>query len=286
MATPTRNNASPTTRRRRSARVPAVTPGLPSARPDGDRDFVAGLARGLAVMLAFSQKRRHLTISQISHRTGIPRAAVRRSLMTLRTLDFVDEDDAHHYSLRPRVLMLGHAYLSASPIVLASQHVLDQLSDELRQSTALAVLDGDDAVYLARSSTSRIISPLMNIGGRIPAYCSSAGRVLLACLPEKARERYLAGVTLHAYTDATVTSIPKLRALLAETAQRGYAVASQQYESGIVTLAVPVRNSEGEAIAAISVINSLMPAGRAPLIETYLGPLQAAAAGLRALSAE
>ena len=119
---------------------------------DGDADFVASLARGLAVLLAFSQQSRRMTIAQVSHRTGLPRAAVRRSLHTLAQLGYVASDDARGFSLRPKVLALGNAYLASTPLALAAQPVLDRLSDRLQESCSLGILDGDEMVYLARST--------------------------------------------------------------------------------------------------------------------------------------
>ncbi len=149
-----------------------------------DPDFVTALARGLAVLLALSDKRRRMSIAQVSHRTGIPRAAARRSLHTLAKLGFVAVDDARRFYLRPRVLSFSHAYLSASPIAVLAQPILDRLGESLREACSLATLDGDEIVYLARSTSSRIMSPSLNVGRRLPAYCTSIGHVMLAHLPE------------------------------------------------------------------------------------------------------
>src|SRR5512140_2236743 len=164
-----------------------------------DPDFVTALARGLAVLLALSDKRRRMSIAQVSHRTGIPRAAARRSLHTLVKLGFAAVDDARRFYLRPRVLSFSHAYLSASPIAVLAQPILDHLGDSLREACSLATLDGDEIVYLARSTSSRIMSPNLNVGRRLPAYCTSVGHVLLAHLTPDEFEGYVRRAKLVPY---------------------------------------------------------------------------------------
>ncbi len=175
-----------------------------------DPDFVTALARGLGVLLALSDKKRRMSIAQVSHRTGIPRAAARRSLHTLEKLGFVAADDARRFYLRPRVLSFSHGYLSASPIAVLAQPILDRLGDSLREACSLAMLDGDEIVYIARSSSSRIMSPALNVGRRLPAYCTSIGHVMLAHLPQDELNDYLAHARFHPYTDYTPTSAEKL----------------------------------------------------------------------------
>src|SRR5512145_3003506 len=195
-----------------------------------DPDFVTALARGLAVLLELSDKKRRATIAQVSHRTGIPRAAVRRSLHTLVNLGFVAVDDARRFYLRPRVLSFSHAYLSASPLAVAAQPILDRLGENLREACSLAILDGDEIVYLARSASSRIMSPTLNVGRRLPAYCTSIGQVLLAQLPPAEFDDYLAHVRFRPYTEHTITSAERLRETLDAVRANGFAFASQQME--------------------------------------------------------
>ncbi|HEX9277486.1 MAG TPA: helix-turn-helix domain-containing protein, partial [Casimicrobiaceae bacterium] len=172
--------------------APAVTPALEIQGYAGDPNFMASLARGLAVIRAFTQQRRHLTIAQVSQRTAIPRAAVRRCLYTLSMLGYVGTEDGRTYALRPRILVLGHAYLSSTPLVYAVQPLLDQITSLLHESSSLAVLEGDEILYIARSSTTtRLMSIDLGIGSRLPAYCTSMGRVLLAGLSAIELDLYL-----------------------------------------------------------------------------------------------
>jgi IclR family pca regulon transcriptional regulator len=248
-----------------------------------DRDFVTALARGLSVMLTLSDKRRRMSIAQVSHLTGIPRAATRRSLHTLAKLGFVGADDARRYYLRPRVLSFSHAYLSSSPVAVLAQPILDRLGETLREACSLAMLDGDQIVYLARSTTSRIMSPALNVGRRLPAYCTSIGHALLAFLPADEIDAYFARVRLHPYTEHTPATPRRLRASLKAVREKGYAFASQFMEPRLCTLAVPVRDAGGNYVAGINVIVQGRLMTDVEMAERFLRPMQDAALELGAL---
>jgi IclR family pca regulon transcriptional regulator len=248
-----------------------------------DSDFVTALARGLAVLLALSDKKRRISIAEVSHRTGIPRATVRRSLHTLEKLGFVAADEARHFYLRPRVLSISHAYLSSSPLAVLAQPILDRLGESVREACSLAILDGDEIVYIARSSSSRIMSPSLNVGRRLPAYCTSIGQVLLAHLPAEELSNYLARVRLHRYTEYTLTRADRLRETIKAVQAAGFAFASQQMELRLCTLAVPVRDAGGQYVAGINVIlqGRLLPA--AEMTERFYQPLYEASMELGSL---
>lgn len=242
-----------------------------------DRDFITALARGLAVIMAFTNQQRQLSIAQISYRTGITRAAVRRYLHTLEVLGYVDCQDGRRYSLRPKIVSLGHAYLSGMSLAHWAQPVLDRFSQTMDEACSLAVLDGLDIVYVARSASSRILSPSLNVGGRLPAYCTSIGLVLLAHLQDGPLEDYLSKVRFTPYTSHTITSVPALKDALAQVRAQRYAVADQQIEIGLRSIAVPVRNSVGKVVAGI---NALLPVARlsvAQMEARLLPPLLSAA---------
>ena len=253
------------------------------ARFSDDPDFVTALARGLAVLLALSDKRKHMSIAQVSHRTGIPRAAARRSLHTLLKLGFAAADDARRFYLRPRVLSFSHAYLSTSPIAVLAQPILDRFGEAVREACSLAMLDGDEIVYLARSTSSRIMSPSLNVGRRLPAYCTSVGHVMLAHLAQDELNAYLARTRFHPYTEHTPVSADKLRAQLKAVQESGYAFASQLMESRLCTLAVPVRDAGGQYVAGINVILQGRLYSQKDMAERYLQPLQQAAMELGSL---
>ena len=248
-----------------------------------DPDFVTALARGLGVLLALSDKKRRMSIAQVSHRTGIPRAAARRSLHTLEKLGFVAADDARRFYLRPRVLAFSHGYLSASPIAVLAQPILDRLSDSLREACSLAIPDDQEIVYLARSSSSRIMSPALNVGRRLPAYCTSIGHVMLAHLPPAELDDYLARARFYPYTDYTPTSAEKLLPLLAAVRESGFAFASQLMEPRLCTLAVPIRDTGGHYVGGLNVILQGRLVDRNEMAERYYRPLHDAALELGSL---
>ena len=253
------------------------------ARFADDSDFVTALARGLAVLLALSDKRRRMSIAQVSHRTGIARATARRSLHTLEKLGFVAADEANHFYLRPRVLSISHAYLSSSPIAVLAQPILDRLGENLREACSLAILDGDEIVYLARSSSSRIMSPTLNVGRRLPAYCTSIGQVLLAHLPEAELQDYLRRARFVRYTEYTFTTAQRLREAIAAVRSQGFAFASQQMELRLCTLAVPVRDVAGHYVAGINVILQGRLLSAADMAAQFYRPLHEAAMELGSL---
>jgi IclR family transcriptional regulator, pca regulon regulatory protein len=246
-----------------------------------DPNYMTSLARGLEVMRGFSREKR-MSIAQLSQKTGIPRASVRRCLYTLAQLGYVGTDDGRSYVLRPKVLGLGHAYLSSTPLVIAAQPFLDRVSEAVNESCSLATLDGEDILYLARSVTSRIISVTLNVGSRLPAHCTSIGYVLLANLPDKDLDLFLEKAELKAYTERTITSPEKLREQLEQVRQANYAIADRLMEIAVRSIAVPVRNAGGAVVAGMNVI---VEAGRVSLRDMralYLPHLQSAAAELGA----
>lgn len=185
----------------------------------GDPNFMTSLARGLAVIHAFQERKRHLTIAQISHRTEIPRAAVRRCLYTLIKLGYATTD-GRTYSLLPKVLTLGHAYLSSTPLAVTAQPILDRLSNELHEACSMATLEGDEVLYVARSATpQRLISVDLSVGSRLPAYCTSMGRILLAALDDAALDDYLEHANLQVKTSRTLHTPEAIRASIAEIRQ-------------------------------------------------------------------
>src|SRR5579872_458081 len=142
----------------------------------GDPNFMTSLARGLAVIQAFSQCQRELTVSQITAKTGLSRAAVRRCLYTLNKLGFAASNDSRHFHLLPRVLALGHSYISSMPLAAMAQPILENVSHILHESCSIATLDRTDIVYIARANVTRIMSIDLVVGSRLPAFCTSMGR--------------------------------------------------------------------------------------------------------------
>jgi IclR family transcriptional regulator, pca regulon regulatory protein len=219
----------------------------------GDPNFMASLARGLTVIQAFSAEKRHLTISQLSVKSGLSRAAVRRCLYTLAKLGFAGSDDSSHFFLQPRILSLGHSYISSMPLAASAQPVLRHVSEILHESCSIATLDGLDIVYVARANVTRIMSIDLGVGSRLPAFCTSMGRVLLANLPPAELESFLERLQLTSFTERTIVSAEKLRQALRVVLRNGYSLVDQELELGLRSMAVPIRNPNGKVVAALNV---------------------------------
>jgi len=243
--------------------APRVTPASTLDAFAGDPNFMTSLARGLLVIQSFTPQTPHMTISQLSVKTGLSRAAVRRCLYTLTKLGFAGAEDGSRYALRPRMLTLSNTYAASSSLSTAAQPILERMSAAHRESFSVATLDGDDIVYIARTTVARIMAVDLHIGSRLPAYCTSMGRVLLAYLPVDQLEQYLARAVLVAHTARTVVSVDKLRLALRNVRRNGYALVDQEYEIGLRSLAVPVYSPSGRVVATVNL------SGHAPRMPVF-----------------
>jgi IclR family transcriptional regulator, pca regulon regulatory protein len=215
-------------------------------------EFVQSLDRGLAVIRAFGPDRDRLTLSEVARETGLTRAAARRFLLTLVSLGYV-RTDGKEFSLGPRVLELGYSYLSSMGLPeVATPHV-EALVAEVRESSSISVLDGEDVVDIVRVPAKRIMTVSVPVGTRFRAHASSKGRVLLAHLSAQELDVFLAEAGLEQLTDRTVTDPNQLRVLLEEVRTKGYALVDQEVEEGVRSVAVPLRDARGTVIAAINV---------------------------------
>jgi IclR family transcriptional regulator, pca regulon regulatory protein len=259
---------------------PASTKTTPASSLDvytGDPNFMTSLARGLIVIQAFTQQSPQMTISQLSVKTGLSRAAVRRCLYTLTKLGFAGAEDGSRYSLRPRMLTLSHTYTTSNTLSTAAQPILERMSAALRESFSVATLDGEDIVYIARTQVNRVMAVDLHIGSRLPAYCTSMGRVLLAYLPADQLEQYLAKVVLTPHTTRTVNSIEKLRLALRNVRRNGYALVDQEFEVGLRSLAVPVYSPTGRVVATVNLSGNAPRLSVLEMQSRYLAPLRNAA---------
>jgi IclR family transcriptional regulator, pca regulon regulatory protein len=219
--------------------------------PPRNSDFVQSLDRGLAVIKAFGPDRERLSLSEVARATGLTRAATRRFLLTLVKLGYV-RNDGREFSLRPRVLELGYAYLSGLGMPEVAAPHLEELVAQVRESSSISVLDSQHIVYVARVPTKRIMTVSISVGTRFPAYATSMGRVLLAGLSEDDLSRYLAEADLAPITGRTVTDPDRLREILRDVAKQGYAIVDQELEEGLRAVAAPIHGSGGAVTAAIN----------------------------------
>jgi IclR family pca regulon transcriptional regulator len=241
-----------------------------------DPNFMESLARGLSVIGAFEHARPSLTVSEVASLANISRAAARRCLHTLSVLGYARGQDGS-YRLTPKALTLGYAYLSASPVARVAQPVIEEVSTQLHESCSMTVLDGDEIVYVARAATRRIISVGLSVGSRLPVYCTSMGRVLLAFSNDAEIDSYLQRVKMVPHTVRTIVEPALLRRALQNVRSDGYAVVDQELELGLRSIAVPVQQADGRAVAAINVGAQAARVDLETMIRTYLPLLRTAA---------
>lgn len=252
---------------------PEINGAEADAGAGGDRRaFVQSLERGLAVIRAFDRTRPQLTLSDVARHTGLTRAAARRFLLTLVELGYV-RTDGRLFSLRPRVLELGYAYLSSMTLPDVAVPHMEALAAAVRESCSLSVLDGEDVVYVARVPNERIMTVAISVGTRFPAYATSMGRVLLAALPTAAREEYLRTAALLPLTPYTVTDPDRLRDVLAEAAETGHSLVDQELEEGLRSIAVPIRDRDGQVTAAMNISASARRSTPRAILADLLPPL-------------
>jgi IclR family pca regulon transcriptional regulator len=236
---------------------------------EGNPDFVLSLGRGLAVIEAFQDRPAGVTVGDVASRTGLSRASVRRLLISLEMLGYASHNGPV-YRLGSRALRLGFSFLSSNSLAALALPVLEEISAAIHESSSLSTLEGDEIVYLARSATRRVMSVGLSIGSRLPAYCTSMGRVMLASLSGEDLAAYLTRVELQRRTWKSITDKSMLTAELERIRQHGYALVDEELELGLRSLAVPVRTRSGRVVAAM---NTGVQAGRVTseeMIERFL----------------
>jgi IclR family transcriptional regulator, pca regulon regulatory protein len=239
-------------------------------------EFVQSLERGLSVIRAFDAEHSRLTLSEVATATGLSRAAARRFLHTLVHLGYM-RTAGGRFELRPKILELGYAYLSSLTLPEVAMPHLEELVEEVRESSSVSELDGSDVVYIARVPTKRIMTVTISVGTRFPAYATSMGRVLLAAQPEPWLDAYLAAASLHHLTGHTITTAGGLRQELRKIRARGWALIDQELEEGLRSLAAPIRDSDGVVIAAVNVATHAGRRSLDSIVADLLSPLLATA---------
>lgn len=248
---------------------------------NGDPEFMTSLARGLAVLRCFADEKRPMTIAQASRQTGLSRPAVKRCMHTLVRLGYAAQEGVN-YVLQPKVLALGHAYFSSSTLAMRAQPLLDRLRDEIHESCSLGVIEEDEVYYVARAEVSRIMSIALRAGSRVPLYCTSMGRVLMAGRSREEQASYLLRTNLVALTPHTRTEPTTLITMFAQVAEAGHALVDQELEIGLRSIAVPVMGVNG-AIAAINIGTQAARISLPELRSRFLPPLLRVARELSAM---
>lgn len=241
--------------------------------PDS-RDFVSALSSGLDVILAFDDAHPRMTLSEVAARTGMNRAKARRFLLTLHALGYVRKHQ-RYFELAPKVLQLGYAFLSANNYRSVIQQFLEDITARTGESSSLGQLDGDEVIYVARSAAPhRLMAITLSVGTRLPAAYTSMGRVLLAQLPEAELDAYLTRLAMTPYTDKTITDPARLKAAIGEVRQQGYAVADQELDPGLRSVAVPAFDAKGRLLGALNISTNAARVDMDKLLTTYLPLLQ------------
>jgi IclR family transcriptional regulator, pca regulon regulatory protein len=253
-------------------------------------DFVVSLARGLDIIKAFGTAGQNFdrpnfgpadarTLSEIAEKTGLARAVVRRFLYTLVELGYV-MTDGKYFRLTARILDLGYAYLSSFSFPKIAERFLEEVTQQTKESSSASVLEGHEIVYVARVQTRRIMSVSLGIGSRLPAFCTSMGRVLLAHLPAEGLENYFKTASFSPFTEKTVTNPELLKKELNSALKQGYALVDQELELGLRSLAVPVYAGGERVVGAINIGTQAARTPKNALLQNFLPVLRKAASDL------
>jgi IclR family transcriptional regulator, pca regulon regulatory protein len=228
-----------------------VKPKRPDSEPRAT-DFVESLDRGLSLLQAFGARPAPMTLSEIAGLAGLPRATARRILLTLQHGGYVSSD-GKLFTPTPHVLTLAGSYLRSNQIVAVLQPVLDEIATSAQEISSLAVLDGDDVVFIARGSPTRMFSGGVDIGYRLPAFCTAVGRVLLGRLDDAELKTKLSAMKREALTPQTLTDPKRLYAAIIADRTRGYSLVDREAEPHFRSIAVPVKRYDGTIVAAINI---------------------------------
>lgn len=260
----------------------APTAPAPEAAGNEEREYVMGLEKGLSIIEAFGIARGPLTLTQAAEITGHTKASARRCLLTLCRLGYAVQS-GRHFELAPRTLRLGHAYVASDPLTKIAQPILDMTAERTHESASIAVLDAQDAVFVARSTHRRSLSFGLGVGARLPAYCSATGRVLLAELPDEHLSFLLNRMARPALTPHTQTEVAAILREIALVRAQGWSVNDQELEIGLRSIAVPIRNGRGRLVAALSLSVATSRMKRDELVDRLLPELETARRSFAAL---
>jgi IclR family pca regulon transcriptional regulator len=237
---------------------------------------VQSFARGLEVIRSFSARAPRQTLTEVAASTGLTRAGARRILLTLQTLGYV-QSDGKQFALTARILDLGFAYLSSMPIWNLAEPVMESLVEQVKESCSAAVLDGTDIVYVLRVPTRKIMRIGLGVGSRLPAYCTSMGRMLLAGLDDADVQRRLAATDRAALTRHTLAEADAVLAKVQQARRQGWCLVNQELEEGLVSIAVPIRDRAGRTLAALNISGQANRTPPRQMQEQMLPALQDAA---------
>lgn len=238
--------------------------------------YVQSFARGLSVIRAFGPQRAQMTLTEVAAACNLTRAGARRILLTLEHLGYVSSDE-RKFALTPKILELGYAYLSATPLWNLALPYMETVAEVTRESCSVSVLDGVDVVYILRLSTHKVMSINLAVGSRLPAWATSMGRVLLAGLPDAELDRVLDASDIRAYTDKSQTDRKALKKILVGVSANRYASVVEELEPGLQSVAVPIIDRSHRVIGAMNISCHASRYSEEKMLEIFLPPLQHAA---------
>lgn len=228
------------------------------------------VARALQVIAAFTPDRRALTLSEMSRRSGLPVSTVHRMVAELVTWGALERDPSGRYTIGLRLWEIGSLAPRGLGLRERALPYLEDLSQVTRENVQLAVREGTELVFIERIAGSRAVPVLTQVGGRFALTATGVGLVLLAHAPIDVQEAVLAG-PIKRYTDFTMTDPQQVRAELAATRARGYAVSDRQVTADALSVAAPIHDEQGDVIAALSLVvrhGTALPQALAPLLRT------------------
>lgn len=236
-----------------------------------DRYFVPGLARGLAVLELFSEQRSVVSVTEIGKALDVSRSSAFRLAYTLEYLGFLRKfKDTKKYQLGTKVLGLGYGYLASLGLIESTRETLEELSAELKVSTHLVQIDGLDVVYVARYAANHHIASNVHIGTRFPAYATAPGQVLLADLADGDIAKLGRMVEYARYTKHTPGNLDELMKRVRKARKQGYLQSWGFFEKSLASVALPVRDSSGLAVAAINITCPISQFQRAEFEQTVV----------------
>jgi PcaR/PcaU/PobR family beta-ketoadipate pathway transcriptional regulator len=233
---------------------PALFSFPPSPSEGDDRLYVGAVRKALSVFYAFQEKDDPLSLSEIAARTGIGRSAAQRFVHTLRILGYLQQDPGtRRYRLTARMLDFACAYLRNDPLVAAAFGYLREASRRTGETVNLTRRDDDQIIFVARFTSTTVISADLVIGSRLPVFCTSPGRAMLAHLPAAVADDILSSAPLHAHTPHTITDPKALTARLEDVRRNGFETAFQETFSGDLSIAAPIFRKDGRVCAAVNI---------------------------------
>jgi len=251
-------------------------------------DYVQSLHRGLDVICAFTREQPAMTLSDLAGRTGLSRAVVRRLLLTLEYLGYVSREapavgaasgrESRLFCLSPRIMELGLGYIASLSVARLALPFMQDVARDINESCSLSVLDGHEIVYVQRVPVRKVMTVSLGVGARLPAFCASMGRVLVANLAEDVRSRWIRALKVRTHTQFTITDKTELQRELIRVRSQGYAYVEQELEEGLCSLAVPVIDGRGETVAALNAGMPFRAGARTRAVKEVLPILQGAAA--------